>query len=545
MPYSGVPEGSELEKKIERCVESAMTDDPELDKSAAIAICRDSIENKGLPMISQTKEGKYKVKGYDDEFDSGPDAVTFMRSMMTQKRKEALAQKGIYGPTSFEELDEFVAAQEKADRMYWLNSDFMWLVDNAMWDPEVDDKATAVRQLANEFGDRLDNLAAETETAMKSQSFTDKVKDIVQSILPKKKEPKNLELATDSSSLKFYKSGDDLKWVATYSNNLRDDDHPAEIISSQSHKKHVALVKAGLVNPPDLWLWHEPDWSWGVGEWVTYDEHGDGVVFTHAGGTVKKGFEELAEVVCGDNWGVSHGMPIWSVSHSKDDPTVITEHITEEVSPLPMWAAANKFTSFSLNKEDSMIPKEEKARLMADGISEDLLNRLEQSSAAKAQKAQTQGRQHKEAQDAEPTPEPEAEVVEEPTADAGDGTGTAQPATPAPAVEEGTVSIKEADLAAIIKSVTTLGERVSELTERVANYELASDNAVAKKAAETPLASLLAHMVKAVSPIDNPQAAVDGRTTLAKNAPEETEPDPPRTGIPMIDGFLNGSGGTK
>lgn len=184
-----------------------------------------------------------------------------------------------------------------------------------------------------------------------------------------------------------------------------------------------------------------------------------------------------------------------------------------------------------------MIPKEEKARLMADGISEDLLNRLEQSSAAKAQKAQTQGRQHKEADAA--TPPATEDVVEV------EATVEVEVVEEEATVEDGTVSIKEADLAAIIKSVTTLGERVSELTERVANYELASENAVAKKAAESPMASLLAHMVKAVSPIDNPQAAVDGRTSLAKNAPAETEAVPPRTGIPMIDGFLNGSGGTK
>ena len=489
-------------------------------------------------MISQTEDGKFKVKGYDDEFDSGPNAVAFMRSMMTQKRKEALAHKGLYGPTSFDELDEARVAQEKADRMYWLMSDFTWLVDNVVYDPETADKGSAVRQLANELSSKIDEINSEADSDMvKSKTFTEKVKDVVQSLLPKKKEPNSLELVTDSGSLKFYKSGDDLKWVATYSNNLRDDDHPAEIISAQSHKKHVALVKAGLVNPPDLWLWHEPDWNWGTGEWVTYDEHEDGVVFTHAGGTVKKGFEELAEVVCGDDWGVSHGMPIWSVSHAKDDPTVITEHITEEVSPLPMWAAANKFTSFTLNKEDSMIPKEEKARLMADGISEDLLNRLEQSSAAKAQKAQTQGRQHKEADAA--TPPATEDVVEV------EATVEVEVVEEEATVEDGTVSIKEADLAAIIKSVTTLGERVSELTERVANYELASENAVAKKAAESPMASLLAHMVKAVSPIDNPQAAVDGRTSLAKNAPAETEAVPPRTGIPMIDGFLNGSGGTK
>lgn len=191
-----------------------------------------------------------------------------------------------------------------------------------------------------------------------------------------------------------------------------------------------------------------------------------------------------------------------------------------------------------------MIPKEEKARLMADGVSDELLALLEQSSVAKASKAAAQGRQHKEAQDTEPAAEPVEEPVDTDPVDTGDAEPEGDPEPVAPA-EDGVATIKEADLAAIIKSVTTLGERVNELTERVAAYEAAADNAVAKKAAETPMASLLAHMVKAVSPIENPQAAVDGRTKFAKNGPEETESDPPRTGIPMIDGFLNGSGGTK
>lgn len=539
MPYSGVEPGSETEKKIERCVEGMMTDDPEMDKSSAIAICRDSIEGKS--MISQTKEGKFKVKGYDDEFDSGPDAVTFMRSMMVQKRKDALAKKGIYGPTSFDELDELLAAQHKADKMYWLTSDFMWLVDNVVWDSEVEDKAAAVKSLADEFSTRIDDLSNEpdAEMGMKSQTFIDKVKDAVLGALRHKKEPDVMELKMANGSLKFYKSGDVLKWVATYSNNLIDDDNPKEIIAADSHKKHVALVKAGLVNPPDLWLWHEPDWQWGTGEYVTYDEQGD-VVFTIAGGSVSKGFEELAETICeSDEWGVSHGMPLWSVSHDKDNPHVIVEHITEEVSPLPMWAAANKFTSFSLNKEAKMIPKQEKARLMAEfNVSEDLLKALEQSNTTKAQKAATQGRLFKDGNDApvaEPqdTPAGEAEGTDEPVADE----PVAEPTTSPEVVE-----VKQADLEAIVKSLTVLAERVNELDKRVAAKDAEIDKAVAEKAAETPLASLLAHMQKAVSPIGNPDAAVDGRTSLAKSQPVETAPVPVRTGIPMVDGFLNGGG---
>ena len=43
MPYSGIPAGSALEAKIERCVERVMANG-ETDKSSAIAICRASLE---------------------------------------------------------------------------------------------------------------------------------------------------------------------------------------------------------------------------------------------------------------------------------------------------------------------------------------------------------------------------------------------------------------------------------------------------------------------------------------------------------------------
>lgn len=495
-------------------------------------------------MIEQTKDGKFKVKGYDELFDNGVNAVTFARNMLTQKRKESLATKGVYGPTSFDELDEYRVAAEKADQMYWLVSDFMYLVDNAVYDDETKDIGQTIRQLANEFATRADGIATDDSSAaeVKEKSFSEKVMDVVRELFAgkSKQEEKGINHVVDipNGRLMFYKSGEHTKWVATYSNNLIDDDHPREIISADSHKKHVELVKAGLVAPPDLWLWHEPDWNWGTGEWVTYDEQ-DEVVFTHAGGTVKSGCEELADVISSSDWGVSHGMPKWSVSYDKDNPNVIKEHVTTEVSPLPLWAAANKHTSFSINKEASMIPKQEKARLMKEfGVSEDLLATLEASSQTKAAAAAEEQRLYKETEEVETvevveqTAEVEAETQEE----------TVEESANAEPNETSKAAVKEADFVAVIETVTKLADTVNQLAARMDSYDKSVDSAIAEKAAESPIASLLAQLNKAMSPIGNEESVVDGRTKLAKSGPEEASSGYRQTGIQFVDNFLREGG---
>lgn len=60
------------------------------------------------------------------------------------------------------------------------------------------------------------------------------------------------------------------RWFAIYSNNFRDDDHPSEIISEQSHLNFVDLVDQGIVDYPELWLWHTKGTAWGKADWVAY-----------------------------------------------------------------------------------------------------------------------------------------------------------------------------------------------------------------------------------------------------------------------------------
>lgn len=85
-------------------------------------------------------------------------------------------------------------------------------------------------------------------------------------------------------------------------------------------------------------------------------------------------------------------------------------------------------------------------------------------------------------------------------------------------------------LAEVIKgqreAMVTLAKAVEELT-------LSDEEKIAKKAAETPKASM-ADMIKSVIGLE--ETRIDGRTRLAKDGPEETEPiSESTTGIPLVD----------
>lgn len=322
-------------------------------------------------------------------------------------------------------------------------------------------------------------------------------------------------------------------WVARYSNNLLDSDNPPDIISSDSHRKFAALVKEGVVPPPELWIWHVPEWKWGTGTWAVYDESG----FALAGGLVDSGKEFIAEAFSkAKAMLVSHQAPLWSVTRSEDDPKIVLEHITKEVSPLPDWAAANKWTGFLIStesgefisKENDMLDPTQKAELLdKHGISKDLLDKLEKLNESEAAAARASGVQSKELTDATPPAEtPVTQATE-------------------PVKEESPVS-KEAEnalMVQVITAVTDLAGVVKELKQKVEALEVQETdktNKAVEKAASTPVASLAQMMISSV--IGAKETQVDGRSSLAKSGPSEAKQQVPQyTPFPLINSFIAGS----
>ena len=440
----------------------------------------------------------------------------------------SLYEKGIYGPTTFEELDEIREAEEKAREFDNMVGDFSYLMFNATHDPEIDDKAGALRQLVDGLELRMNNLSSSVEKsiARMSKAFGRN----------KQSEEDNIQL--DERAFHIFKSKDGgYRWIARYSNNRRDNDNPPEIISSYSHNRFVKMVDNSLAPKPRLWLWHEPALEWGAADWVAYDDVG----FALAGGHVYPGCEGIAKSLSelpADEVRVSHGMLPWTVKRDASDPSIINEHITHEISPLPTYAAANLLTGFFIldNEVKSMISEQKKENLAKWGLPVEAIDQLEtmnQKSAELADELAIDKKSAEEAEDVEETTEQvdkaqtEDVATEEDNDDDKPDTKEAQP-------------VISAELAAVLKTVL---ESVVSIDNRLKSIEESESTRLAQKAAMTPLASLSALVSQQVlgSPIGSEQARVDGRTSLAKSAPEET-PAPSnakKIGIPFLDAMVN------
>lgn len=62
---------------------------------------------------------------------------------------------GLYGPTSFAELDELMEARQEAERILSIGSAFSMMSDNIIMDDQIPDKAVALSSLVSEYADRV------------------------------------------------------------------------------------------------------------------------------------------------------------------------------------------------------------------------------------------------------------------------------------------------------------------------------------------------------------------------------------------------------
>jgi hypothetical protein len=468
--------------------------------------------------------------------------VTTNDEIVEQKEEKAVEtrEKQVpWGVTTFAELEqaeEALKATQEVTELTWNFNDLLW---NVIYSDEITDKAGAIRQLSGEFTDRLEVLtrgdptkASDLEEFAKANGesgLVNKVKNAVK---------KAAGIETERMSLLIYKDqGGTNRFVGIYSNNLRDEDSPPEIISELSHKKFAALVDSGLVAPPELWMWHEKSLRVGQSEWVAYDDSG----FAIAGGYFLDGTEELVKTLEQlDDVAMSHGMPKWSIERDEKDKSIITQHITEEISLLPGWAAANKRTGFIIlddfegkENEDNMAISQEKRVELAEkwNISPDLLDALERQNSKEAAVAINEGVESKETTE-EPT-EVDTETadetpVDEPTAGTEEDVATPDTVEIAHVLEE------------VMKSVVNLSERIKEIDATVKELKLNDAEKISQKQAATPLASMAELMNLSV--LGKAETRVDGRTTFGKDAPKEVEPEvETRSGIPFIDAMITNS----
>lgn len=404
---------------------------------------------------------------------------------------------------TFDELDEHRELSEKMEAFHKTSRDFLDLAENVVFsysDYTVEEKGRKVVKLSTEYAERIKNNFTKEEGGF-IDKFVKRVSELIQPA------PQNLVL---------YKDNGRLRWIARYSNNIRDIEK--EIIASQSHKRFVELVDKGVAPYPGLLVWHEKEWKIGETDWLAYDDSG----YALASGTVNKEAEGIATWISKQkDIRMSHGMPTETIKRDEDDPLIIVEHETAEISILPKSVAANKLTGWYVigNKEQKdMIPEEKKSILSEWGLDEEALSGLEELNKAEAEVAADVGLDSKEIDEEEVEEQEEKESQE-----------TEQKGVPREEVAEALTAIVET----MNKSFARLNERIDQIDEEV-------EKKVADKIASTPTASLAGLMSKNLSVTDKKETEVDGRETLAKSGPEEAEEVAGETGIPFIDQMLAG-----
>jgi hypothetical protein len=469
--------------------------------------------------------------------------------------EDAIKEKGLeeammFGPESFEDLDELRDHNEKQRAITNIVSDFMGMVGNIFSWPGSG-KSKKVKELATEMIDRLPD---DDEELVEEEEI---------------KEVDSVEDAKKSGFFVWKEASGAYRWLGVYSNKYRDDDRPAEILSEQAHLDFISRVEKGELPYPDLCVWHIKESPIGVTDMLAYDDAG----FSIASGTMEEGFA-LALEKTSEDLAMSHGMPSESIVRSKEDPTVITGYVSTEVSVLPRNVAANKRTDFHIMKEEatmSIVPAE-KRQLITELLGEDLTARLETDLDGMAKEAEVDGIEFKEesvetetaeegatteAQAEVPAESPAQELAEpEVPAEEGEEKEEAEEAEAEGATEdvpaatlEGDVGEKAADgntfvdkeelaetLATIVGSITdsnqVLLDAIKGLSARVDAIE-ESDTAstqAGEQLAGVPMASLKDMLTKqlaqpAKSVIGTKEAAVHGNAKLNGAKPKETEYD--------------------
>lgn len=361
----------------------------------------------------------------------------------------------------------------------------------------------------------------------------------------KDEQPEEIQKHAISGDAVIQKSVDGNHYlVARFTNRWRDRDYfsnkenGGEIITDAAHREYMAWLDKNPDKAPQLWTWHVPGTQRKErARWWDYSGN-----FAYMMWQLEP--DEATKIV---NWskkeklGLSHGFISAKIDHQKG---LIQQYRTYEVSVLPAKSAANPWTDLEIiSKEQEIMAekgfsKEKRAALVALHGEEFVLG-LEESDLDLANALQNLGVESKEAKEAgeepeNPVEENEAEAVEaqaqeEPEAEAEEKEVTEDEPQAEDGAENGaqvTYATEKAVVEAldrmIEKVINPLVQEVKELKEQLAEAKAENDQR-AKEIAAPPsiLSGWLIHETKSV--LEDDDAQVDGRSSLAKSKPSESD----------------------
>ncbi len=520
MPYSGVDD-PETVAKIDDCVDKVMATGK--DKSAAIAICRASIE-KGVDCPGCPPRARPKAKAsraairhrdrtngrkaallravadaIDDEeaevLGIDPDVVLHDADEMPDVRPAPVAKAmlpeddsedemeddGTAGvdlpapmPSSLEAMQAARDAAAEAAAAARLVQDYHMVVEGIVGDPAITDKGAAVVREAGVFARLWGRVRAGLATlgekigARHSKADTDAIQAVhdhaamLGAMCTK--------AAEGGSAFALTKATDGYRWLGVVSNNFKDRD--GEIITAEAHREFMAHLDAHPEDAPAWYTWHTD-----IGRKSRADlwDYVDGFVVM-SGPAEAEDAARYAQAAA--PLGMSHGF------RGEKQGALITRYRSFEVSDLPADAAANPWTEFTVLQQEAkaMAFDPKKREYMVKLFGEDMTAQLEGEAASRAKELQEQGVQHKEADTA---PVEAAPVAVE--------AAPAEVAPPAPVAEPAAPALTEAHLKALTDGIAALLGEVEQL--KTANMTQAAQIAELKGGLDARVAEALAPRV--------------------------------------------------
>lgn len=193
-------------------------------------------------------------------------------------------------------------------------------------------------------------------------------------------------------------------WVARYTNAYIDKEH--EIFTEKAHEEFIQRVDMGLVDKPELWVWHtkgtkhgKADTLMGIGRIVVAVGHFDD---TPEAKNAIKFYQKNA-----DKLKLSHGAlaPKWAVHDG-----LIESYNTFEISVLPDGAESNPYTSYEVIK--SMQPDPKKIEMVATILGKEKAEQLVSGTAEYSKELDDMAIRYKDfAQTGAPATEPNADAT--------------------------------------------------------------------------------------------------------------------------------------